>query len=184
MQTVKHIWSSLLCSFLKCPHTVQQNKDTPIALTETLAPSWGGISHVILQVFSEWPVLHRNCNNTAENLLALLSKATFSRKLVSKKVIKLGFMTNGEATWVILILLVGNTPTEKSYMYQSQQVTSNSSLAQTVSTLQKYNTGQFLNSYFFSLNFWVSKILFSVLLLTGFIIQIQNNLQVFRIRRI
>lgn len=69
-------------------------------------------------------------------------------------------------------------------MCQSQQVTSTPDLAQTVSTLQKYNTDEFLNSYIFLLIFWVSKTLPSVLLPIGFIIQIRNNLQTFRIRRL
>lgn len=53
-------------------------------------------------------------------------------------------MTNEQATSLMSVLLLGNTPTEKS-----QQVTSNFSLIQTVPTLQKNTPQGFLNSYFF-----------------------------------
>lgn len=87
--------SCLLCSFLRIPHTFQQ--DTATALTEALAPSWGAGSSVTLQVFSEWTALHRNHSSTAGDLLTLLSNGNFGRKVVRYKLKKLRFMINGQA---------------------------------------------------------------------------------------
>lgn len=56
-------------------------------------------------------------------------------------------MTNVQATEVISVLLLGNIPTEKSYTYQAQQVTSNSNLALTP-PCKNTNTAELLNSYF------------------------------------
>lgn len=85
--------SCLLCSFLRSAHTFQ--KDTATGLTENLAPSWGAASHVTLQCLIE---LHSTETAvTAGDLLALLKNENFSRKVVRCKLIKLGFVTNGQA---------------------------------------------------------------------------------------
>lgn len=81
VQKVRCTGSCLLCSFLKSPHTFQQ--DTATALNETLAPSWGAGSHVALQVFGELTALHRNRSGTAGDLHTLLNNAHRSRKAVS-----------------------------------------------------------------------------------------------------
>jgi len=51
VQKVRYTRSSLPYSFLNV--LVQFSKDTATALTEAPAPSWGGISHAILQGCSE-----------------------------------------------------------------------------------------------------------------------------------